>query len=488
MKLARVGTFLAWLALLTCFAAVASVACEAIVPNDVPTPPCSMTPFVDPGNGTCPRGMFCGEGARCTPCQAKDICDGYDNDCDGLIDDGPYSDKDGDGYTKCGKGIDPNTGLPLLRDCDDTSKTIYPGAPEICNGKDDNCDGIVDNPNLVCPPGETCVPQTGQCISNAATCVECADAAPTPGCCQSPNTCDKGTQACVPNGTQDAGTSCSGDKACSTGICSDPAELGPGQTIATCTKPCCTSDDCDPGSVCWGAGTGGNYCLPGSAVGRPALGRGEPGTLCTDNSLCRSGVCAGGRCEDTCCSNSNCLNGTVCAYATLGGAGTLACTLPPGTTATNKQCSRNAQCASGFCACYSTDNADDCHPSPNGNAIQLCAQPCCSSRQCGVVGVNQLLCNNDFLPPAQSGSLVSVCDAVQAETPTGTPAGNPVGNVGDACTTFTDCFSNLCGVPTAPASCTDVCCVDTDCARAGWVCRPTPTGTGTFLRCVPQPT
>jgi hypothetical protein len=38
------------------------------------------------------------------------------------------TDADGDGFT-------------TLNDCDDTNPSIHPGAVEVCNLKDDNCDG-----------------------------------------------------------------------------------------------------------------------------------------------------------------------------------------------------------------------------------------------------------------------------------------------------------------------------------------------------------
>ena len=64
---------------------------------------------------------------------ASDIQNGIDDDCDGEIDEGTLAfDDDGDGITE------------FDGDCNDDDNTIYPGAPEASNGIDDDCDGEID--------------------------------------------------------------------------------------------------------------------------------------------------------------------------------------------------------------------------------------------------------------------------------------------------------------------------------------------------------
>ncbi|MFM7618626.1 MAG: MopE-related protein, partial [Bacteroidota bacterium] len=84
---------------------------------------------------------------------ATEVCDGIDQDCDGTADDGLtfinyYADGDGDGFgtgTANSLCADPGLGYSTLNtDCEDTNEAIYPGAPEVCNSIDDDCDGQVD--------------------------------------------------------------------------------------------------------------------------------------------------------------------------------------------------------------------------------------------------------------------------------------------------------------------------------------------------------
>lgn len=84
---------------------------------------------------------------------AMETCNSVDDDCDGSVDDGVmstfYGDTDGDGYgnaASTASACSASAGwVANSTDCNDSSATVYPAAPETCNSADDDCDGMVDD-------------------------------------------------------------------------------------------------------------------------------------------------------------------------------------------------------------------------------------------------------------------------------------------------------------------------------------------------------
>lgn len=140
---------------------------------------------------------------------ATEYCGGIDDDCDGLIDETGdngvidektwYLDGDRDGWGDDGLtyvGCEPDVGYVYEGgDCDDTQRTVYPGADEVCDGLDNDCDGATDDDDTdvpvdpatwyrdadgdgwgtdadtmqACTPDEGYVPDVGDCDDSSAT-------------------------------------------------------------------------------------------------------------------------------------------------------------------------------------------------------------------------------------------------------------------------------------------------------------------------------
>lgn len=85
---------------------------------------------------------------------AAEVCNGIDENCNGEIDEGLaletwYADVDGDGYGDIAISATSCDGAPEgyvadNTDCDDADSSVNPGAAEVCNGVDDDCDGNID--------------------------------------------------------------------------------------------------------------------------------------------------------------------------------------------------------------------------------------------------------------------------------------------------------------------------------------------------------
>jgi hypothetical protein len=85
---------------------------------------------------------------------AAETCNERDEDCDGTVDDDAvdagvwYTDADADGFGDLATGVtvctQPAGTVTDATDCDDAANAVHPGAPEICNVVDDDCDDLID--------------------------------------------------------------------------------------------------------------------------------------------------------------------------------------------------------------------------------------------------------------------------------------------------------------------------------------------------------
>ena len=146
-------------------------------------------------------------------------CNGLDDDCNMLVDEGltsitTWPDSDGDGYgwaqgapmSGCAGGNRAQNSM----DCDDATRAINPGAMEICNQKDDDCDGQVDE-------GARIRCGKGWCERLGPTCSvsDCTPGAPLIERCNAlDDDCD---------GVVDNGDVCGAGAACVSGKCVDGA-------------------------------------------------------------------------------------------------------------------------------------------------------------------------------------------------------------------------------------------------------------------------
>jgi len=100
------------------------------------------------------------EAADCAPSRgdiypgATEVCDGIDNNCDGVIDEGIpttewFIDADFDGRGAAGSTprvscLQPANYVASADDCNDRDRLTAPAAPELCDGRDNDCDGAID--------------------------------------------------------------------------------------------------------------------------------------------------------------------------------------------------------------------------------------------------------------------------------------------------------------------------------------------------------
>lgn len=147
---------------------------------------------------------------------ATEICNTKDDNCNGQIDEGTspvtmWPDADGDGYYGSQTGTS-KVGCGNVQgyaaqggDCNDADPAIHPGANEICNLRDDNCNGDIDE--LVRP---RC--GLGWCARQSPSCNQ-ADCQPGLPAVETCNDFDDDCDGVVDNNACQAGYVCS-ERAC----------------------------------------------------------------------------------------------------------------------------------------------------------------------------------------------------------------------------------------------------------------------------------
>ncbi|MDZ4695306.1 MAG: MopE-related protein [Deltaproteobacteria bacterium] len=325
--------------------------------------------------GECKVGStVCTDGKiSCTaPDPGLEICDGKDNDCDGSVDEGlnpPAS--------QCVPGDLPS-GAPIVGECvagrfvcgRDTDNNwgwiCREGRGpqiELCDGKDNDCDGIADD-MAECPTNFSCI--QGECVP------KCQDAefpCPADRVCNKDNFCIR--SPCV-------GVNCAGGEYCNdTGVCVNRCAGVVCATGATCNNGLCL--DCHTTGCPQGQQCGVSACEPDPCFGKTC----ESGTYCRVKNgtagcvkdcfgmSCPTGQsCRDGECSANVCATKPCSTGQYCdpvtAECKVAACVTISGRCPAGTACVEvtQTCERDAcldvRCPAGALCRVAPDGAPEC--------------------------------------------------------------------------------------------------------------------------------
>ncbi len=215
--------------------------------------------------GSCAGVEACDAESGWVGCDAKlpsaESCNGIDDDCDGLIDEGLPA------TVPCQNTVDTVGVCDGVSVCAGTSGWVCQAAapvPEKCNYLDDDCDGLIDEPSVIGGKYlalEHCGSCGHSCLGTVPHGVPaCIDAPDGPRCGVA--SCDAGYFAvggiqCLPE-LQDTCQACSAPEQCYyPGAACLLLEDG-----SFCTKPCSADADCPSGTSCVAVSGFGTQCVP----------------------------------------------------------------------------------------------------------------------------------------------------------------------------------------------------------------------------------